>query len=190
MRVVTIDRPDYEIVFGVRDPHDPEMDVNYHPPKSVRIRVSDILQPRSDELDLSVKGDVYGGLLDNPSMPLPHDPDNIAQMHATHKHADSSLWDDPGLHIEHLKVEDEYRGEGIGTFLFDVFRAAAVWMEQTASGKFGDDGRAVDFLLRQGVPRGDITETDGTWSGGDAVLFSTDARNLIEGDRNVQFEQV
>ena len=189
MRIVHIERRDYKIAYTVRDGTDPEIEIQWRRNGlTPTARTSSTIAIQRD-LDLNVKAEMIGGETDKPDLKLPHDPPQVAEMNAHQTHADSSTDRRDGIHMQHMKVDEDWRREGIGAFLFDVYRAAAVWLGERASGKIGTDGGTMEFLNQQGIPMGDLKETKGTYSGPTAIFWNTDADNLHYYDRNVVIEE-
>jgi len=90
-----------------------------------------------------------------------------------------SAADVTGVHLTHLQVRSEYEGEGVGTFLFDIYTATARYVDGDASGRIGARGNADEFLVARGVPRSSITEKSGALSAAQRVyVWSTTSPQL------------
>lgn len=64
-----------------------------------------------------------------------------------------------GTKMTHLFVAESGRESGVGTFLFDVYRVFAIYVGGYARGIIGGTDATENFLLRQGIPRDEITQT-------------------------------
>lgn len=64
-------------------------------------------------------------------------------------------------HLWHLHVNEDHRRQGIGTFLFNVFRDYVRRAPDTdrISGRIKDQGGTLDFLHTHGVPTDSLTIT-------------------------------
>jgi hypothetical protein len=186
-KIIYVSRQDYEIAFTIED-GDPILEVKYHGFGDAQARASDTIRIDDDKLELTVHAKMTTGEYTDAGVVTPIGADKLGEMSAGQTLPGSSTGREPGLHMRHLRVDEEYQRHGAGRFMFDVYRVAAVFLDQHASGTIGSYETSKDFLISQGVPAHDVEKTKGTWSGGDAAYWSTPASNLHEGDPNVVVE--
>lgn len=91
-----------------------------------------------------------------------------------------SLNDIDGVELTHLHVQDDARGRGIGSILFDWYRAAAIYQGGTANGAFGGGTASVEFLESQGVPADEIRTGGGAFIATSSVHWSVPADELMD----------
>ena len=85
------------------------------------------------------------------------------------------------VYLDHLFVQDEARGRGYGTLLWDIYVAIGVAVGERMTGKIGEttSGSTRAFLQSRGVPDADIESTSGAWMSSDAVRWDTPVENLL-----------
>lgn len=69
------------------------------------------------------------------------------------------LADVTGFEMTHLMVDDSLEGVGAGTFLFDIYRAVAIYHGGDAAGIVGGQTPTREFLISQGIPGAAISES-------------------------------
>lgn len=190
VRVVRVERDNWEIVFGGPLLPESEMDVEaslggYYKYVNASAVSAITRQYGSFSVSASLKdGDHPKALFDR--MDGAHEFASLSayakygEGHGDRRHAE-------GIYINHLWVDEEYRGQGLAAYLFDIYRAVAVYIGGYAGGKVGGGGQTADWYVDQGVPREDVELTSGVWSSGEAAAFKTDAATLI--DRGVAVEE-
>lgn len=187
MRTVYVNRPAYTIAFAVTDDHDPVTELEYNGYGDGMIRAANIVAVERD-LDISIRAKVTEGeyVEDGGGITKPALASTVGKMSASHSHSG----DGGSIIMGHMDVDEEVRRQGIGSFLFDAYRAAAVWVGGRATGRIGSYEVSSQFLSKQGIPADDINPTSAVYSGGEAAGWNTDAENLLVGDRNVTVRDV
>jgi len=173
-RVVTVARDEYTIRFGG----------DILPNARYRITGDYRYVPQASASEMIASGSGYGRIRGRASVldiedpgrdfALPGEPGEIGNIHfgATYPPGDGDRRTASGVDSQHLKVDPDYRGEGVGGLLFDFYRAMAVYVGGHATGDIGTDpedyGEA-DFLERQGIDRADMHIGSSAWN---AALLS------------------
>lgn len=190
IRVVRVERDDWEIVFGGPLLPESEMDVEaslggYYKYVRASAEIGITREYGSFNVSASVKdGDHPKALFDG--VDGAHEFCSLS-AYAKYEGEHEDRRRAEGIHINHLWVDEEYRGEGIASYLFDIYRAVAVYIDGYAGGKVGGGAQTADWYVDQGVPPEDSRLTGGVWSSGEAAAFKTDAANLI--DRGVSVKE-
>lgn len=82
--------------------------------------------------------------------------------------------------LYHLEVPEDRRGEGLGSFGFDVYRCYALLRQKPAAGVVGGNVNTEMFLQSMGIPEDDIEPSGGTLVR--EIEFMTDVAELEQAD--------
>lgn len=97
--------------------------------------------------------------------------------------------------MTHLKVYPKYRRGGLGTVLFDYYKAAAAFAGGAMTGRVGGGQGSQDFLVNEGIPRpdtrlvetGTTREVEAGSSGGVSALWITEVDTMISRDPGMDY---
>lgn len=178
-RIVGVKRDRWKIAVGGDILPNSDLEIETDLPYKIRSRLTETVPAITYEYGSMSCGVEILDIDDhNRDFSLPGEVGAIAALSTTFEYGDTREWAD-AVTISHLMVEDEFRGQGLGKFLFDVFAAVAVHNGGEAAGKVGGGEDTAEFFTSWGVPESDVRITRGVWSPGKAAAFRTDAENLV-----------